>query len=425
MFEPQTCFGLVEREALLEDAQPGEQRVLVRVQKVEAPLDRRGQRPLPLRYTGPRSRQDVETFVEPSDQLRGREHADPRRGQLEREGNAFESATELEDGRPVVVVEHEVVAHASRPFDEQLDGGASEGPTSSLPTGTASGGTGYVLFGSQANRRATRDEHGEIGALLEQRRRAPAAAPSTCSKLSSSEQHAPTTDRGGQYRIRAAPMPRWSRPSPRRWPAARRRRTLAPSRRTITAPSTNRDATDRANSSPSRVLPIPPGPTSVTRRMSSSTRRSRARTAPGHGRRSARPAGAGEHPTPSRREWRLSSGSRNRSLKQHGEVLGDQALDLVDVLEPLVGHGVVRLDAVDQLLKPRLALGCRVLQIDEARQRTGQQVFVLEPRDRLVGCDPAVALPVDAEEDVSSGRGRRDRGPGPGGAGRRARTSRA
>ncbi len=80
------------------------------------------ERSLPLRYAGTASPEDVEAFVEPSDQLDGREHADSRRGELDRERDAVESATELEDGRAVVVVEDEVVPHAARPLDEQFDG---------------------------------------------------------------------------------------------------------------------------------------------------------------------------------------------------------------------------------------------------------------------------------------------------------------
>ena len=86
--------------------------------------------------------------------------------------------------------------------------------------------------------------------------------------------------------------------------------------------------------------------------------------------------------------------------EQGGEVAGDLVLEIGGADEREVGRGVVRADAVDQLVQALVAV-FRRLDVDELRHRRGGEVvLVLESRDRLVGCDPAVALAVDADEDV-------------------------
>ena len=70
-------------------------------------------------------------------------------------------------------------------------------------------------------------------------------------------------------------------------------------------------------------------------------------------------------------------------------------------LEPAVRAVVVTADAVEQVVEPRIALGRRVLDVDQVRQRRRQEVLVFEARDVLVGRDPPVALPVHADEDVA------------------------
>ncbi len=87
--------------------------------------------------------------------------------------------------------------------------------------------------------------------------------------------------------------------------------------------------------------------------------------------------------------------------EQHREVAGHLFLELVRGVEVEVGGGVVGLDALDQLgeaLVPRR----RLLDVDELRHSDrGEVVLVLESRDVLVGSHPAVALAVDADEHVA------------------------
>ncbi len=136
----------------------------------------------------------------------------------------------------------------------------------------------------------------------------------------------------------------------------------------------------RAASIASRVLPIPPGPTTVTNRLPEAMLRSssaissvlptRLLTGVGIGRR----GGAG-----------CSCLLRCRRLtdqeslgEQDGEVVGEQALELGGGLEGLVGDRVVRAHGVQELDKPLLAVRCRRLEVDQPRQSTREPVLVLE-----------------------------------------------
>ena len=92
--------------------------------------------------------------------------------------------------------------------------------------------------------------------------------------------------------------------------------------------------------------------------------------------------------------------------------------------EGLVRGGVVGPDPVDEVGQSRLALGSRLLHVDELGHAVGSEpVLVLQPRDLVVGRDPAVALGVQARRTPRSARGTPGRAPGADAAGRRARTS--
>src|SRR5579864_1533463 len=70
-------------------------------------------------------------------------------------------------------------------------------------------------------------------------------------------------------------------------------------------------------------------------------------------------------------------------------------------LEGLIAHVVVCANAVQEGAEPWLSIWSGRLDIDELGFPYGQSVFVFQPRDVLAGRDPAILLPVDADEDVT------------------------
>ena len=90
--------------------------------------------------------------------------------------------------------------------------------------------------------------------------------------------------------------------------------------------------------------------------------------------------------------------------QEDGQVVEEQVVELVGVAERLVGRGVLALQAVEHLGEPRLHVGRRSLDVDEARQVRREDELVLEAGDLHVGRDPPVALPVDADEHVGLGQ---------------------
>jgi hypothetical protein len=87
--------------------------------------------------------------------------------------------------------------------------------------------------------------------------------------------------------------------------------------------------------------------------------------------------------------------------QQHHQVVLHQVGELVRRREPAIGRPVVDLDASEQLGQAGLALGRRVLDVQQLGQDRGAEVLVLQPGDRLVRRHPAVALPVDPHEHVA------------------------
>ncbi len=90
---PQICLGGLERAAAGEDGEPGEEPLLVRVQEVVRPLDRRAQRLLSRLGVAAASEQ-VEPGAEPFEELVAGEHHRSRRGKLERERQVVEALAE-------------------------------------------------------------------------------------------------------------------------------------------------------------------------------------------------------------------------------------------------------------------------------------------------------------------------------------------
>jgi len=147
---------------------------------------------------------------------------------------------------------------------------------------------------------------------------------------------------------------------------------------TITTPSnllTNPEPTSSAN----RVLPIPPGPTSVTRRASRPVSRSRTITF--------------SRSRPIKREARLGSGRHGRRCQnlfrlvpkikplaeQHCKIVRDQRAELLAGGETAIGQSV-RLDAAEHLAEPGITLRGRGLHINELRHPTACGSVLQEPQ---------------------------------------------
>lgn len=95
-------------------------------------------------------------------------------------------------------------------------------------------------------------------------------------------------------------------------------------------------------------------------------------------------------------------GRRLEPLAQHdGQVGLHQVAELVGGGEVPIGGAVLVADPVDQVAQARLAIWCRLLDVDELRVSGGQQRLVLQAGDVHVRSDPAVALPVQPDEDVA------------------------
>ncbi len=86
--------------------------------------------------------------------------------------------------------------------------------------------------------------------------------------------------------------------------------------------------------------------------------------------------------------------------EEDGEIRLDQPGQLLGGLEVLVGGPIVVADPVEQTAEPLIAVVGR-LHVQQPRHVVGAEVvLVFEPRDLLVGRHPAVAFPVQPEEDV-------------------------
>src|SRR3954470_7076809 len=108
-------LGRLERATICEHREPSEQPLLVLLQQVVRPFDRRSQRLLP-NLGVPAAAEQVEPATEPLEQLTGREHRDPRRGELERKRQVVQPRAQLVERRLGL----EVGTHGPGAGSEQL-----------------------------------------------------------------------------------------------------------------------------------------------------------------------------------------------------------------------------------------------------------------------------------------------------------------
>jgi hypothetical protein len=97
----------------------------------------------------------------------------------------------------------------------------------------------------------------------------------------------------------------------------------------------------------------------------------------------------------------LRLGQGEPLAQQHSQVVLDQSLQFGGVGEALVGNAALVRDPGEQLRQPGLAAGCRCLDVQQPGQSRRQQVLIFQPGDLLPGRHPAVALPVDPDEDLA------------------------
>ena len=170
-------------------------------------------------------------------------------------------------------------------------------------------------------------------------------------------------------------------------------------------PSAKNGSAAWATSIASRLLPMPPGPSTVTSRSSPARRRwsssSTSRVRPisavyGAGVRPARCRALSPAARPRAGSRRTARRAASRGRRRAGRrVPRGWRSDLYEAR-------VVGPDPVDEVGQSRLALGGRLLQVDELGHAVGSEpVLVLQPRDLVVGRDPAVALGVQADEHLA------------------------
>ena len=244
---PQTASAACEREAADEDAELGEQPLRRRVEQVVAPADRGAQRLLALRARrAGRTTSRSSRRVEAVEDLGGGEDLDPGGGELDRQRQPVEPRADLRDPLP----RRRARARAA---GRRRARGARTAPTAGSAASGPSASSCSAAIRSGARLVTTSFVSGEAASSGLSSR----AASSTCSKLSTT-----TSASQAQHRLELA---------------GRRVRGVveaAPSA-TNRAPSGKSPPSRCASSSANRVLPIPPGPVSVSSRTSGRQQRDR------------------------------------------------------------------------------------------------------------------------------------------------------
>ena len=217
-----------------------------------------------MRYAG---RQQREAVVEPGRHLGDVVGVQPGGGQLDRQRQAVEAADDLGDQRPLIGVGLERRRHRAGPLDEQLHRRrvAVGRATTAAPRGPARR--------RPAAARGSWPRRARSGTPPSSRSTSAAIGSSTCSQLSSSTTSSVVAEHVGDPLDRAATPGRASMPSAAATTSTRRRRLGASPARTAPPAGRGRSARSRwPTSSSSRVLPTPPGPTSVTSRPAADRR---------------------------------------------------------------------------------------------------------------------------------------------------------
>ena len=116
----------IEAEVAGEHPESLEERARVGAQQVDAPLDRRLDRALPLGHVARRGDEQRQHAVEPREHGRGREGADAGGGELDRQRHALERPADAGDVLGVLVGHVEPGVRGPRAIAEQLHRGRLE-----------------------------------------------------------------------------------------------------------------------------------------------------------------------------------------------------------------------------------------------------------------------------------------------------------
>ena len=111
----------IEVEAAGEHGQTSERNPLVLEQEVVTPVEGGGEGLLAVRMAAPATGQDGQRIAQAGGELGDGEVDDPHRSQLEGEGDAVETTTDLGDRGGGGSIEHEGRRRLPRPLDEELD----------------------------------------------------------------------------------------------------------------------------------------------------------------------------------------------------------------------------------------------------------------------------------------------------------------
>ena len=392
-------FGRDEGERPREHRERLECGLRLSVEQPHAPLDRAPHGPLPFRQVARAADEQTQRGVEAREDLPRRHRARAGRGQLDRERHSVQSPDDARDVRCVLLRHPECGIDRHGAFDEQCHGarlrgilrrgvGLGQGQRAELECALGAHTQGRPAGDEQLKARQLGDQAHQVAGGIQQ-----------VLHVVDDQQHVAPGQGGDELGL--DPL-------------------LTGFAHACSAGDRAQDAIGRGDRLQRGEGDFAPG---GDHRLSDLDRESRlsdaART---HDRDDADPRsveqveqlllliGAADEPRerggdaePGRRLPRL--GVRPRRVEPVGQerrdVGDDQVRQFGGSLETAVGAAVIAPDAVEQFGEAGVAIGGGMLDVDQMRQLGGEEVFVLEPRDLLVGCDPSVFLPVQTDEDVA------------------------
>ena len=404
-------LGGVEAEVAREHAEAREQRLRILAQQVDAPLDRRADRALPLRDVARSGREEREDAVEPREHRGGRQGADPRCRELERERHALERLADAHDIRRVLGGQVEpgisgpgaIPEHPhSRGLEQLLDRGLGvflrKGKRFDVEDVLAPhaqpGAARHEERRAGERGQQGEDIHGGRDHLLEVvehdevaaagARRSDLLVEGAVARVAHPEvagdrrQHV-----GGLAHLREADE-RHAVESPLREPGD------------LDGEAGLADAARADEGDEALHIPAQPVQEGCDLRLAADGARGRRGDAASDGGH----VGCGiRHVVRSR--GRLRAGCVESLGEQGREVGRDEVRELVRGGERRVRRGAVVADPRDERVEPFVAFG-GLLDVDELRHLVRREpVLVLEAGDLLTRRDPAVLLPVDAHEHVA------------------------
>ena len=228
-----------------------------------APRDRGVHRPQPIRLVAGAAGEQIEATAQPGVQLGRRQHLAPRCGELDGEWQPIELRTDRLHERPRRLVKPKPTLTAR-----------ARVANSATASSESSGGTATSCSPRRCSGRRLVTRIETLGATARSSATNP-AADVTCSKLSRTNSRSRSRSVSNR-RSTSCPVPMSTTPIDRAIVAGTRSGSLTGARSTKSTPSLNPGpaCSSRAISIASRVLPMPPGPSSDTSRTSGSHSRS-------------------------------------------------------------------------------------------------------------------------------------------------------